>query len=333
MKKLWPWWLCLLVAAGGCVEPPCPRGHLSLEALVERHNANADQVNRLWARASIRVEFEDGKGRKIVWGPFVPVDSNGLLMLAKPPAATTTASTAPSNTDEEKSDEPARGAASFVIIGKEAGQDLFRLGVDRASGLYYLAYKLGQEAQSWYGRIALAGAPGVTDVRIDPMQLLEILQVTAMPEPESEALPAVVMTLQEKPCAYVVRYVKPQPVTGELKIWREAFFRWDDRQPPLPYQVKLYDADGRCRVVADVGRYRPIETGEKNPPIMPTDIRLVWPAIRCVQPYSMMSLRLSEMSTKNPFSDKAFRFDPQASGPATQVDAMYGSSFTEQTSP
>ena len=67
MKKLWPW-LWLLAAAGGCVQPSCPREHLSLETLVARHNANADKVDRLWARASIRVDFQDDKGRRVTWG-------------------------------------------------------------------------------------------------------------------------------------------------------------------------------------------------------------------------------------------------------------------------
>ncbi len=335
MKKLWPW-LWLLAAAGGCVQPSCPREHLSLETLVARHNANADKVDRLWARASIRVDFQDDKGRRVTWGSSSPLASpNGWVMLAKS-APTTMPASAPCDDGDQV--EPSRQDASFVIIGKEAGQDLFRLGVDRASGLYYLSYELGQDSASWYGRIALAGAPDVTNVRIDPMQLLEILQVTALPEMEPESLPAVVMTLQDNPCAYVVRYLKPQPVTGALKIWREVYFKWDDRQPALPYQVRLYDADGLCRVIADVGKYARIEADQKDattqpaePPIMPTEIRMVWPAIRDVQPYSMMSLRLSQMSTKKPFSDTTFKFRP--SGSSTQVDEAYGADFTEQPSP
>ena len=121
------------------------------------------------------------------------------------------------------------------------------------------------------------------------------------------------MTLQNTPgdCAYVVRYLKPQPVSGHLKIWREVYFRWSDTKPRRPYRIKLYDADGLCRVVAEVSDYKRTNSFPHSgllPSTMPTDIRITFPAIKNVQTASSLHMRLSEMSTTRRFSKKAFDF-------------------------
>ncbi len=276
-----------LVFLGGC--QPCPEKFVSTEMLVAEYNANASRVPRLWARARIRVTFSDEKGRSISWGSASPLAAGNAILLLDKGAGSS------SPTD-------------FVIVGKEI-TELFRMGTDSANGLYYCWVNLGNQGKAWFGRTKFAGAPGVKAIPLDPLQLLEILGVTELPEVQAGAMPAVVMTLQQKPCAYVVRYLKPQPISGHLKIWREVYFRWSDTEPRRPYQIKLYDADGLCRVVAEVSDYKPVATDtDGEGPIMPTDIRITFPAIKNVQPASSLHMRLSEMSTIKRFSNKAFDF-------------------------
>jgi len=305
----------------GC--PGRPERFVSLETLVAEHNANARRVPRLWARARMRLSFSDEKGRKFSWGSAAALaPSNGYVMLWKEPPA--------SAGSPEK--------LNFALIGREVGMEMFRVGADAQMGLYYLWYSYGNEGQAWYGRQQFAGAPDVVRMPIDPLQLVEVLGVTALPEPRASAMPAVVMTLETDPYAYVVRYLRPQPVTGHLKIWREVYFRWDDKRPRRPFRVKLFDADGLCRVIADVGQYAPVASDRQGEPpaIMPTDIRMSWPAIKNMQPASSIHIRLSEMSTTRDFSKDVFDFLsklPAGLSDPIQVDGAYGLMGIESGSP
>lgn len=295
--------------AGGCVQPPapCPARHVPLEALAAEHNANAAKAPRLWARARIAFQMTDARGRRIAWGSTLP-PSNALLML----------------------DKRDGGGLDFVLSGKELGTDLFRLGLDADAGLYYVWYGLGEHGGAWYGRTALAGAPGVQAAPIDPMQLVSILGVTELPENWRHETPTLLMTLDSQPCAYVVRYVAPQPMTGELKIWREVFYHWGEG-PRRPFRVRLYDADGRMRMQAELADYRPIAWlgAPEQAPVMPTDFRMVWPAIPGVQPEAHLHMALGEMTTTKvlPPGGRVFKFWPNlptSAGQPTQVDAEYG---------
>ena len=299
--------LPVLVFLSGCTQ--CPEKFVSTETLVDEYNANASQVRQLWARARIRVTFSDEKGRSISWGSTSPLASaNALVLLGK----------------GGNSSEP----VDFVIIGREM-TELFRVGTDSASGMYYCWVNLGNQGRAWFGRMKYAGAPGVAGIPIDPMQLVEILGITKLPAVRAGEMPAVVMTLQNTPgdCAYVVRYLKPQPVSGHLKIWREVYFRWSDTEPRRPYQIKLYDADGICRVVAKVADYKPVATDtDGDGPIMPTDIRITWPAIKDVQPASSLHMKLSEMTTTKQVNQKAFDFRSHLPTEITnpvRVDSIY----------
>ena len=262
----------------------CPARAVALETLAAEYNANAAKVHRLWANARVRLTLKDEQGRSFTWGSTSPLAPyNAQLRLWK----------------------EATGPPGFVLVGREL-TELFRVGIDAVNGVYYVWYHLGRTGQAWFGRTELAGAPGVRGVPIDPLQLVEVLGLTSLPA-EPGKLPAVVMTLRKNPCAYVVRYIRAQPITGRLKIWREVYFRWDDRLPRRPYHIRLFDPSGRCRVLADVGDYQPIEWDgpPEAAPVMPTDYHVRWPAIEGVQPAAELHMRLSGMSTRRRFM-KAF---------------------------
>ena len=99
------------VLAAGC--PRCPPWDtvVPVDQVVGEYNANAAPVPRLWARVKIRVWGEDFP---IAWGSTSPLAMpNGLLILWKTPDRL--------------------GPQDFVLMGREMGVDVFRLG-SSASG-------------------------------------------------------------------------------------------------------------------------------------------------------------------------------------------------------
>ena len=79
-----------LLACGGCVAS-CPEDYskapgeaASLRRIVFAHNANADRVPKLWARAKVSLALTDERGRVLPWGSTSPLaPSNALVLLAK----------------------------------------------------------------------------------------------------------------------------------------------------------------------------------------------------------------------------------------------------------
>jgi len=279
-----------IIFIAGC-KKPCPEKFVSLTKLVDEYNLNARKVKTLWCRVRIRITITDEKGRSISWGSTSPLSlPNGLLCL------------------EKMRSDPSQ--VNFVLIGREMSE-LFRIGIDAKNDLYYLWFNVGKASGAWFGRCKYAGAPNVKAMPIDPTQLVEILSITMLPPPEPNTLPAVVMTLENEPCAYVVRYLAPQPITGHLKIWREMYFKWSDTEPRRPFRIKIYDTAGLCRVVAEVKDYKPIRQGweyPQNAPVIPIDIHITWPAIPNIQPASSLHMKLSEMTLQKRFSSKVFDF-------------------------
>ena len=283
----------------------CPEKVVTLAELVTPYNANARRVPKLWARAAIRIESEG-----IGWGSAAKGASpNALLLLSK--------------------EESTANAPNFTLIGRESSVEIFRMGTDARSGLYYLWLMLGDQGRAYYGRQEMSGAPGVRLMPVDPVLLVEVLGVTGLPALRPGAVPTIVPQMQGKPVpAYVLRYVKPQPVTGQWRQWREVQFRWGEKGPGQVFRVKLYDAKGFCRVWADVDDYAPVEVdGEETGPMMPTYIRMHWPAIKGVQSASKLEIRLSKMTTRKVWSKKVFDFAPHlpaGMGLPVQVDEQHG---------
>ena len=282
----------------------CPEKVVELDELVTGYNANARRVPQLWARAAITIEA-DG----VAWGSASKKHSNALLLLKKGDSPTA---------------EP-----NFLVVGRESGVEIFRMGTDAKAGLYYLWLMLGNQGRAYYGQQKFSGAPDVKAMPIDPGQLLEVLGVTELPPLSAKSMPTVMVEMRGKPIpAYVVRYADRQPVTGHVKQWREVSYRWGEKGPGQVFRVRLFDAKGLCRVTAEVDDYEPIKIDGDGPaPMMPTTIRMHWPMIKGVQPASRLTLRLSEMSTTKRFSLKAFGFAdhlPAGMPEPVQVDEMYG---------
>lgn len=278
--------------AGGCVEP-CPQRLVGLPDLIRDYNVNADAVPRLWARAKLSVTMAYENGTEFTWQSGAPTC---LLLLAKGPGRL--------------------GPHDFALIGREtAAVELFRLGSSGQEGLYYFWYHFGNRGGAWYGRHELAGAPGIRDMPIDPMQLLSVLAVCPLPE-DGTQLPAVAVSMNKQPgdYAYVVTYIDRQPVTGRILFRREVFFRWSDTAPPRPYRVNILDTAGRRVMTANLKDYRPIALADvdgptRAPPIMPADIEIVanpFPGVAAS--VKRIHLVLSGMTTADKWDREQCRF-------------------------
>jgi hypothetical protein len=221
------------------------------------------------------------------------------------------------------------GPHDFVLVGREtAALELFRMGSSTAQGLYYFWYKLGDQGGAWYGRLALAGAPDVKLVPVDPMQLLSVLGVTPLPAGPGR-LPATVLTMvNDRPgeCSYVLAVVDTQPVTGNAMLKREIVFAWAKDQPARPREVRLLDAASRRVMTATLADYRPIDVSELDdppdePPVMPTSIDIVCHDVPgSVRLIRRIRLKLSDMTAEDIAMRQAVDFKPPAGVRPVLVD-------------
>jgi hypothetical protein len=301
-----------LVLLTGCTTTICPPPNraLTIENVIEGYNANAERIPRLWARAEIT--FQES-------ALALPITADGLLLLNK-------------NADR-------LGPQDFFLLLKEAGQPLGRVGISTADGAYYMWFALGKMRQCRWGRLALAGASGLADLPIDPVQLLGVLGVCELPADLTRP-PIVAQSYRSKPCAYVLTYIDRQPVTNKLLAKREMYFDRSETKafgqsastprPCRPFRVRIFDDRGRAVLTAEMSGYQPIAGGPKSdtndPPVMPTRLTLKWE-----DSGSRLRLTLADMTMKQKIDEsdlnEAFRFwdllPEDLKAQAVQIDASY----------
>jgi len=293
-----------LSAVAGCVET-CPEEFLTLEQVVSAYNANADAVPRLWARAEMSVELKAPDMPAFTWRSG---DPTCLLLLAKGPNRL--------------------GPHDFVLLGREsAAVELFRVGSSTRQGVYYFWHQIGKKGGAWYGKHERAGAPGVGNLPLDPLQLLSVLAICPLPDDRTD-LPAVVMGMQNTPrdCAYVVTVIDRQAVTGHVLARREVFFRWSEDAPPRPYKVNLLDTVGRRVMTAYLSEYEAIDVSDlddppESDPLLPTRIEIVANPVPGVKTFiRRIRLKLSEMTAEDKWDPEACAFRPPPGVSPVQVD-------------
>jgi len=317
-----------LLAAPGCVEP-CPETLRSLDEVLAEYNANADALPRLWARAEVSVTLDAPDTPSYTWhsghatcllllakGPQrLRLDPVELLTLPRPLRVLLL----------RKARERIR-PHDFVLIGREtAAVELFRMGSSAAQGVDYFWYRFGERGKAWFARPG--GLGGGRGLPMDPMQMLSVLAVCALPDDPAK-LPAVALSMRNAPgdCAYVVTLIDRQPVTGRVLFLREVHFRWSDTEPCRPFRVDLLDAAGRRVMTAHLRDYKPVDVSDLDEapavePVMPTDIEIVanpfggrTPLVRRVH------LRLSEMTAEDRWDRAACDFAPPDGVEAVPVD-------------
>jgi hypothetical protein len=273
--------LAAALATGCC--PPEPETVLLREQLVDAHNRRAAFVPRLWARASIQLKLVDAEtGRFVLWSSGGPT---GLLLLKK---------------QADPSQPP-----DFVLIGKEVGEEIFRVGYsarDRAA--YYWFHYGGEGGGAYLPDGAEARAAGRA-LPIDPLELVSALQVCAWPR-QPGRLPAVAMRLDGSDCfrrAYVMDYID-----AGARYKRSTRLHWDDEKPARAFAVEYFSPLGRpAAMTARVGDWKGIRLEDldaypEGEIEMPTDIEIRW-----AETGSWIRLRLSEMTTADKFLVEVFR--------------------------
>ncbi|MBL7134278.1 MAG: hypothetical protein ISS78_09285 [Phycisphaerae bacterium] len=279
--------ICALGAAFcGCVR--CPDTHVSIDHLVRDYNSNAAAVPRLWARVKMDITLADEKGRTFAWSSATP---NGLLVLAK--------------------SANRLGPHDFVLIGREMGQELFRVGASLTEGVYYCWYRFGGKAVALWGRQELAGAPGIKALPMEPYQLLAVLGICELPA-DLTKLPTVAMAMSRNPCAYVLTYVDREPISNRITFRSQMYFRWSDTEPRRPFLINFFSPDGRRVMAARMENYKPVEIVDvKKPPpgpvVMPTDITIEICG-RQKGPIRRIHMVLSKMTTADKWQRSAVRF-------------------------
>ncbi|MCY2931517.1 MAG: hypothetical protein NTV86_18910, partial [Planctomycetota bacterium] len=170
-------------------------------------------------------------------------------------------------------------------------------------------------------------------IPIDPTQLLAALNVCALPDKATDVPAAGMVVTTEHlsylydsawektfaPCkhAYVVTSIERQPVSGRIAFTRETYFLWSDTKPRRPFLIRYLDEGGYPVMTARLGEYEPVPGAKGTDlPVMPTDIRLEWPAKK-----TSVHIVLSKMTTAKGVRDACRFQDFLPEGiPVEQVD-------------
>jgi len=292
LRRTLPGLLSLFViAAAGCTQP-LPKTQVTLDALVAEYNANAAAVPMLAAYAEIEfTAYHEATGVGLpLWS-----SPNGLLRMKKGPAAL--------------------GTHDMVLIGREVSKQVLRVGTSRKDNVYYM-WTLMPEAKAMWGRMELAGAPGIKLLPIDPTGLQAVLGICQLPADQS-VTPAVTLQMDTTPgrYAYVLGYVSRQPVSNNFVLRREFRFGWDEkrsdclarllwgsRRPRRLEEINFFDERGRRMMSAAVSDYKPVDVSTLDnppatPPTIPTDIRITWFNDR-KRKIASVRLQLSQMTAE-----------------------------------
>ena len=282
-----------VIAAGGC-SPPLPNTQITLDELVAEYNANAAAVPMLAAYTEIEFTvYHEASGLALpLWS-----SPNGLLRMKKGPAPL--------------------GTHDMVLIGREVSKQVLRVGTSRKEDVYYM-WTLIPKTRAMWGRMELAGAPGIRLLPIDPTGLQAVLGICQLPADQSHT-PAVILQMDTTPgrYAYVLGYVSRQPVSNNFVLRREFRFAWGEdlwgnQRPRRLEEINFFDARGRKIMSAAVSDYKPVDVSAldnppETPPIVPTDIRITWFNDR-KQKTASVRLRLTQMTAEDMWSTEVCEF-------------------------
>jgi hypothetical protein len=151
-----------------------------------------------------------------------------------------------------------------------------RLGASSADNLCYAWYHFGDKGGAWIGRADRAGAPGATEIFIDPLTLIGLLGVIELPA-GSVTLRMNSGGFAKGPCAYVLTCLD-RPSGANEAIKREIYFTWTENGPRRVFQVICFGRDGRRVLTARMsGDYQPVSGADAHgqPAVVPADITMV----------------------------------------------------------
>jgi hypothetical protein len=260
-----------------------------IDPVVDAYNTNASRVPRLWSYARAAMTLREKPGDlPFSWGSTSDLaEPNARIILAK-------------------GDDPA-AVPDFLMIFKEAGQEVARLGVSRADNVYYMWAKFGDRRFCRFGRLDLAGAPGIEHLPIDPTQVIAALAISPMPLQRATP-PFATRSYTTDPCAYVLTAIDRQPITGRMLFRRRLLIDRREGTPHRPIGLDVFDEQGRAVLTATMDDDQPItledvDDAGAQPPVMPTAIRL-----SLLRSGSGLELKLNGMTTADRVDPEAFEF-------------------------
>lgn len=279
----------VLLAVAGCT--PYPKTQpIPQDQLLGRYNDNAQRITALWARANVVADVGDTQGHRGRWGSMLG-SPNSILAAQKGEGGP---------------------APAFVLIGREAGVDIFRAGIDPPAGVYYFWYKFGDRSGGWGGSLAQANQPHAAEVPANPVQMVSLLGMLPLGQQGQTVEMEVtrpgksVWSGGKQRYAYVVKVFEPAAQGAKPVLQREVYFTYSDTEPPQPFRVDMFDPQGLLRTRADLGDYRGVQMAGGQAQV-PSRITIAWPRIANLQAGNQLDLALSELQNRE-LSPKVFDF-------------------------
>jgi hypothetical protein len=270
--------LALLTLCGCCPKaqekPPYTGPTDSMAQVAADINANNQKIPTLWSSLYYKANIVDEKKH----GHFV--NGEGVLLYRQP--------------------------NDFRLIGRKEIGTIFDIGANREA--YWLRV-VPEVSTMWYGRYEDLASADLNELHIPirPDLVLGVLTFTVINTNFSE-LPAPTMRFNNEDDSYMLVWITKLP--DRWIGYREV---WYDRATKRPKFVKLYDANGRIAIRADLAQFKrvPIEgQPQANWPEIPADYKLSFP-----DSGSTMEFTLSDDTTLHKGvapNDKSFAMpDPQ----------------------
>ncbi len=258
----------LLVPLGllsGCclpLDPPPPETVVDVQTLIGEYNANARKVSYFRAEARVQATIYSEAGVSLLRYGGLEGPPNSTILFSR-----------------DQTDPAA--VEDFTFYVRETTQKVFGAGVSSLDGLYYYFLGLGEQSRAAVGRVALAGAPGVEGLPLDPLQLVSVFALSPLPD-DLSTMPTVVQRLKmDCPYAYVLSVIDRRPVSGQAVAKREMYFTWDVEKPRRLYKIVYVDDRGRHVMEAELEDFQPVDTSElpdppAEPPVLPWKMKLTW---------------------------------------------------------
>lgn len=248
---------CAFLQTGCVTEVRSPAPQADVDRLLGEYNANASAIPKIWSRATIDLTVADDKGAPFNWGTQLGA-SNGLLVAGKNP-----------------------GVADFVLVGRESGQEVIRLGTSSTDNVYYVWYHFGDKGGAWKGRADGTGTAGAAEAFVDPTSLVGLLGIVELPSGSGQLTAYALCAghpqamgppkCDQPPHAYVLS------IAGGAGYKREIYFAsGTDNGPHRPYKVVYFGRDGAQVLTADLSNYQPVDGTDAHgsQAVVPTQIVL-----------------------------------------------------------
>jgi hypothetical protein len=272
--------LCLIGCTNKAVEedvaPPL-REPVPLGDLVERINANNEQLPSLWARGYFETIIKESPEQQ---GNFV----NGQIIV------------------QHLKPGMLRAKAEKAAIG-----DLFDFGTDGD----VLFIRLPQEDQLFLGTVGNLDPDKTQGLPIRPDLVLQVLGVNLLPTDLTQ-FPAPTLRYDPDGDLHRVAFVEPA-TTGQprLTVTKEVWYAVSSDGPPRPVRVILNDEAGRPVLSATLRNHQPIGDGD-DAPLIATRFLLFFPETGGKMRIDLEQLMIQKPARRGPPvpNQRTFNFDP-----------------------